>query len=132
MANSHQNVKFRSVEEFLEFLPPDELKMVQLLRKVVLDCLPNCTEKLSYNVPFYKINKGICFIWPASVLWGKSISFTGVRFEFNQEYLMRDEINFLEKGNRKQVFWKDFKSIKDIDVDLLKTYIFEAAEIDAT
>ena len=132
MANSHQNVKFRSVEEFLEFLPPDELKMVQLLRKVVLDCLPNCTEKLSYNVPFYKINKGICFIWPASVLWGKSISFTGVRFGFNQGYLMRDEINFLEKGNRKQVFWKDFKSIKDIDVDLLKAYIFEAAEIDAS
>ena len=119
------------MEEFLEFLPDDELKMVQILRSVVLDCLPNCTEKLSYNVPFYKINKGICFIWPSSILWGKTISFKGVRFGFNQGYKMRDEINFLDQGTRKQVFWKDYESIKEIDVDLLKAYIFEAAEIDA-
>jgi|SRR5688572_33087425 len=130
MANSHQNVNFSSIEEFLEFLPADELKMVQLLRKLVLDCLPNCTEKISYNVPYYKGHKNICFIWPASVLWGKTISFSGVRFGFNQGYLMRDELNFLDKGTRKQVFWKDFKSIKEIDVDLLRAYLFEADEID--
>ena len=118
------------MEEFLEFLPADQLKMVQLLRKLVLDCLPNCAEKLSYNVPYYKGHRNICFIWPSSVLWGKTISFTGVRFGFNQGFLMRDEINYLDKGTRKQVFWKDFASIKEIDVDILKAYLFEADEID--
>ncbi len=123
-------IKFRDVNELLESLPDDELKITLMLRKIVLNCLPNCTEKLSYNVPFYKIKKQICFIWPASVLWGNSKTYEGVRFGFNQGYLMKDELNYLNKGERKQVFWRDFKSVKNIEVDLLKTYLFEAAEID--
>ena len=130
MADNPQNVSFSSMEELFEFLPEDELKMTQFLRKIVLDCLPLCIEKLSYNVPCYKIKRNICFIWPSSVLWGKTISFQGVRFGFNQGYLLRDEINYLDKGKRKQVFWKDFKTINEIDVDILKAYLFEAAEVD--
>src|SRR5688572_29322152 len=110
-----QNFSFNSMEEFFDFLPEDELKMTLLLRKIVFDCLPNCIEKISYNVPFYKINKNVCFIWPSSILWGKTISFTGVRFGFNQGYKLRDELNYLDKGTRKQVFWKDFKSISEYD-----------------
>ena len=125
-----QNVSVKSVDELLDFLPDDEVKMLSLLRRLVLECIPNCTEKISYNVPFYRRSKAICFIWPSSVLWGKTISFSGVRFGFNYGYLMRDELNFLERGNRKQVFWKDFKTIKEIDTDLLKVYLFEADEID--
>ena len=125
-----QNVKFKSIDEFLVYLPDDELKMVKLLRKTVNDCLPNASEKLSYNVPFYKIHKTICFIWPASVLWGKTISFKGVRFGFQNGNLLSDEINYLDKGTRKQVYWKDFSNIKEINIDLLKSYIFEAAIID--
>jgi len=130
MAKNPQNVSFNNIEEFFDFLPENELKMTLFLRKIVLDCLPNSIEKLSYNVPFYKGRKNICFIWPSSVLWGKTISFSGVRFGFNQGYLLRDELNFLERGTRKQVFWKDFKTIKEIDADILKTYLFEALEID--
>ncbi len=125
-----QNVSFRNVEEHLEFLPGNELLMVEFLRKLVFDCVPNITEKLSYNVPFYKKNKGMFFIWTASVLWGKRQSFEGVRFGFQQGYLLNDELNYLERGNRRQVYWKDFKSVNDIDVDILKTYIFEAVIID--
>ncbi|MDQ3050610.1 MAG: DUF1801 domain-containing protein [Bacteroidota bacterium] len=131
MAKNPQNVSFKSLEDFFDFLPDEELKMVIYLRKIVLDCLPNCTEKLSYNVPFYKINKTICFIWPASVAWGKTVSHTGVRFGFNQGYRLRDELNFLDKGSRKQVYWKDFKSIGEIDEALLKTFLFEAADLDS-
>ena len=39
-------------------------------------------------------------------------------------------MNFLEKGNRKQVFVKTFHKIKDIDADIVKTYIIEALFID--
>jgi hypothetical protein len=131
MAKKMQQVSFRSIEEFFDFLPGKERTITEMLRKIVLDCLPNCTEKLSYNVPYYKIRKNICFIWPASVTWGSKVTYEGVRFGFTQGYLLRDETNFLDKGGRKQVYWKDFKSIRDIDIDLLRTMLFEAAEIDS-
>lgn len=130
MEGSFKNIKFKSVEEFLEFLPDDELKIVKFLRKIVFDSLPHITEKISYNVPFYKMNKGLFFIWPSSVKWGKGQSWTGVRFGFQKGYLLSDEINYLDKGERKYIFWKNFSSVKDIDPDLLKSYIFEAALID--
>ncbi|MCE3228728.1 MAG: hypothetical protein K0S32_3279 [Bacteroidetes bacterium] len=125
-----QDVKFRNVDEFLDYLPEDERKIVNLLRKIVFDCLPEVSEKLSYNVPFYRVHKGICFVWPASVKWGKGHTWTGVRFGFQYGYLLADEINYLDKGERKQVYWKNFSSIKEIDTDLLKSYIFEAAILD--
>ncbi len=125
-----QPFKFHNLDEFLEFLPEDELKLVNHLRLLVLDCLPGCREKLSYNVPYYIMRKNICFIWPASVTWGKNKTYTGVRFGFTRGYMLQDELNYLDKGDRKQVFWKDFQHISEIDEDVLKSYIFEAAEID--
>ncbi len=128
--NKFQDVTFQSVDDFLEYLPEDELQIVEFLRKIVFYCLPYCTEKLAYNVPYYRVNQNICFIWPASVKWGKKETYQGVRFGFTNGNLLHDEINYLNQGNRKQVCWKDFTSISEIDVDLLKAYIFEAALID--
>lgn len=125
-----QDVSFRNIDEFLEFLSADEFKIVEVLRKVIYSCVPDVTEKLSYNVPFYKYHKNFCFIWPASVLWGKKKTYEGVRLGFTNGYLMTDEIGYLEKGNRKQVYWRDFLNVKEIDVDLIKSYIFEALLID--
>jgi hypothetical protein len=125
-----QNVSFNTVDEFLEFLPEDELKIVNCLRKLVFDCIPDVRETLSYNVPYYKRHKNICFIWPSSILWGNKKTYDGVRFGFTAGYLLTDELNYLDKGDRKQVYWKDFKNIKEINVDVLKSYIFEALVID--
>ena len=72
------------------------------------------------------------FIWPATVFWGKRQTYEGVRFGFQQGYLLTDELNYLEKGKRQQVYWKTFKGIEEIDPDVLKAYIFEAAMIDDT
>ena len=124
-----QNVNFANMEEFLQFLPEEELKIVELLRKIIFQCLPDCTEKLSYNVPFYKVHSNVCFIWPSSVTWG-AMKQRGVRMGFSNGYLMQDELNYLDKGDRKHVYWKDFYSLKDIDTDLIKAYLFEAAYID--
>jgi hypothetical protein len=125
-----QNVAFRNIEEFFEFLPDNEFKITKLLRRTVFDCIPNITEKLSYNVPFYSQHRTICFIWPASVLWGKKKTYEGVRFGFSNGHLLSDESTYLSKGNRKQVYWIDFTGAKDIDIDLLRSYIFEAVQID--
>jgi hypothetical protein len=64
-----QDVHFRSIEEFLDYLSPDELKIVEALRKLILECIPDCEEKLSYNVPFYRRHLNICYIWPPSITW---------------------------------------------------------------
>lgn len=125
-----QDVSFRNIEDFLEYLPDDELKMVEVLRKIIFNCLPDISEKLSYNVPFYKRHRNLLFIWPASVLWGKKKTYKGVRLGFTNGNLLGDENGYLDKGDRKQVYFKDFKSIKEIDVDLLKSYIYDAAIID--
>ncbi len=125
-----QDVSFRNIDEFLEFLPIEELNVVKQLRKIIFDCVPNITEKLSYNVPFYKKNKGMFFIWPASILWGKKKSYSGVRLGFQQGYLLEDDLNILNKGDRKHVYYLDFTNLKVIDVDVLKTYIFDAVLID--
>jgi hypothetical protein len=125
-----QNVSFKTVDEFLEYLPDSELKIVQLLRKIVFDCIPMATEHLSYNVPYYKVNKNICFIWPASILWGKKQTYTGVRFGLTNGHMIADEIEYFSKGDRKQVYWRDFSTIKEIDIDLLKSFLFDALMTD--
>ncbi len=125
-----QNVSFKSIDEFMEFIPEDELKIVNMLRQLVFDCIPDALEKLSFNVPFYKRHKMVCFIWPASVFWGKKKTYEGVRFGFNNGYLINDEIKYLSKGDRKQIYWRDFVSVKDIDIDVLRSYIYEAIVLD--
>ncbi len=125
-----QKVSFRDLKEFFDYIPDDERRVVERLRALVLECLPHCTEKLAYNVPFYKIHKNICFIWPASIAWGKTVSHEGVRFGFTRGNLLRDEFNYLDKGTRKQVYWKEFRTVREIDVDVLRMLLFEAAEVD--
>ncbi|MCX2681473.1 DUF1801 domain-containing protein [Galbibacter sp. EGI 63066] len=123
-----QNIDFDTVDDFLDYLPDNERKIVDYLRRIILECIPGCTEKLSYNVPFYYRHARICFIWPSSVPWGKVKA--GVQLGFCNGNLLQDELNYLDKGGRKQVYSKTFTDIKAIDVDLLKTYIFDAVKVD--
>lgn len=125
-----QNVNFHSIEEFLAFLPPEELEVVEFLRQLIYDCIPDVSERLSYNVPYFKRHKTICFLWPGSVLWGKKQTYTGVRLGFTQGHLLSDEIGYLNLEGRKQVAWRDFQSIEEIDVELLQMYIYEAVVVD--
>jgi hypothetical protein len=124
-----QNVSFRNLDGFFDFIPEHELRVVQALRSIVLDCIPGCREKLSYNVPFYSRHSGICFIWPGSVTWGK-VSTDTVKLGFTKGYLLSDESGYLDRGTRKQVYWRNFRDVKDIDAGLLKSYLYEAVEID--
>lgn len=59
MNSKIQSVSFRNVDEFLDYLTVDELKIVKLLRNIIFEGSQHITEKLSYNVPFYKIDKTI-------------------------------------------------------------------------
>lgn len=112
-------------------LPPHEKVVVEALRGIVFDCIPNVREKLSYNVPFYSRHRRICLIWPSSVPWGKVRS-GGVEFGFCEGHRLRDEAKWLERGTRKQVFMKTFHKPEEIEQDLLRAYLMEAVEVDDT
>lgn len=57
-----QNVKFKSIDEFFDYLPKDELEITLFLRNINFDCLPMCQEYISFNVLYYKKNFSIAFI----------------------------------------------------------------------
>lgn len=52
-----QEVKFADVNEFLDFLPEDELQITLQLRNIILECIHGVKERLAYNVPYYKRHK---------------------------------------------------------------------------
>ncbi|MBP7239934.1 MAG: DUF1801 domain-containing protein [Saprospiraceae bacterium] len=124
-----QNVHFESMDEFLDYLPEDELNIVLKLRDLILQALPDCIEKLSYNVPYYKRHANICFIWPSSISWG-NVKQEGVRLGFTKGYLLEDTAGYLDKGQRKQVYCKDFFTIQDIHPDIVQSFLYEAALLD--
>lgn len=129
MAMKMQPIKIASIEVFFDHLLEDELVIVEKLRSIVLECLPQATEKMSFNVPFYANHYSICFIWPGSIAWGKSTQ-KGVRFGFAKGYLLDDYAQILDKGDRKQVYYLDFSTPQEIPVQLLKEYLFQAALVD--
>ncbi len=127
--NKFQNVNFNSIGDFLDFLPEKELAIVEELRSFVYECIPEVKEKLSYNVPFFRRNRNICFIWPASVPWGK-VPKDGVQLGFTSGNLINDLDGYLDLGTRKNVAIKTFYNLKEIEADLVRSYLFEALEVD--
>lgn len=126
---SLQPIKFRSLDDFFCQLQGNEQAIVQDLRDIVLNSIPNVREKLSYNVPYYYRHQRICFIWPASVPWG-NVKQNGVLFGFCQGHLLTDELAYLDRGNRKQVYTKTYTMPDEIDRTLLQAYLAEALEVD--
>ena len=124
-----QSTNFRSVEDMLDYLPKEELEMVTVIRRLILSTIPDCEERLAYQVPYYYRASRICFIWPGSVPWG-NVTFQGVIMGFCRGYLLNDQAGYLDKGNRKQVCTKTFRQMNEIDVDLLRSYLFDAVEVD--
>ena len=126
---SNQQFSFNSVEELLDFLPGDERRTCEFLRRLVLDTIPQCTERLSNNIPSYYRHSRICYIWPAAAARGNVPQY-GVQLGFFQGSLLTDEERWLERGRRIKVFTKTFADIDEIEVDVIKAFLFEAVEID--
>lgn len=125
-----QHVHFNSVEEMLAFLPEDERRICMALRHTILDSLPGVREKLSYQVPFYSLKKNICFIWPASVLWGKNKTYEGVRIGFTHGHLLDDPDGYLTKGDRKYVSLKDYIQLSEEDIYFIRRFLYQSQILD--
>ena len=119
-------------------LPKTEQLMVKHLRAMVFECLPAVTEKGYYGegIPFYTHHRMICFIWPASVVWGpksKSVKKTSqVTLGFCQGNLMSNADGILQAEGRKQVYVIYFHALSEIDEHTVRALLFEAGMIDDT
>ena len=123
-----QNVSFKSVEDFLDYLPEDQRNLVDILRTNIRECAPDIREKLSYNVPYFYRHRRICFIWPSAVPWG-NVKLNGVMLGFCYGNQLTDT-GYLEKGNRKQVYTKTFMKPGDIDFNQINALIYESVQLD--
>src|SRR6185503_7425977 len=95
-------LKIRSLVELFEMLPVTERIIVDVLRQIILENLPSgCKEKISYNVPFFYGNKGICIIWPASI--PRCGIKQGVLLGFWYGNKLNDADRYLERGTNKQI-----------------------------
>lgn len=127
--NFQKGLKFQSLVEFWDYLPENERIIADVLRQIIRENLPsNCQEKLAYNVPYYYGNRRICMIWPASIPMGGIRS--GVLLGFSQGNKLADSENYLTHGTNKQVYYKIYHSVDEIDEPAIVTLLKEATEID--
>lgn len=125
------------IDQMIGSLPRNEQVVVKRLRALVMECIPQATEKAYYDfsIPFYTRNRLICFIWPPSVVWEPGVNHEkrkakGVSLGFNQGNLMSNEDGLLLAEGRKQVYVMYFKELNDIDEARVRALLFEAAMID--
>jgi len=119
----------RSILHFYELLPEDERLITDVLRQIIIDNLPSyCKEKISYNVPFFYGNKGIAIVWPAAIPRGGVKK--GVLLGFWYGNKLKDEDNYLTHGTNKQIFYKIFTRLEEIDEKVIVKLLQEAVILD--
>ena len=124
-----EKIKIKSVLQLYELLPENERIITDVLRQIAKENLPAyCKEKISYNVPFFYGNKGICIIWPSSIPRGGIEK--GVLLGFWYGNRLKDVDHYLIHGTNKQIFYKIFYDAKEINIKAVITLLKEAALLD--
>lgn len=121
--------KIKSLVQLYELLPENEKIIVDVLRHIVMDTLPEyCQEKLSFNVPYFYGKKGICIIWPAAIPRGGIKE--GVLFGLWYGNKLTDVDNYLTHGTNKQIFYKIYKTPEEINQRKIVRLLKEAIKQD--
>lgn len=123
-------LRFPTMAALLEFLPADERTLTERLRELIISEAPDLKERLSFNVPFYKGRRDVCFLWPASVLWGKTKTYEGVRFGLSYGSLVPGCEPYLQRGERKQVCWRDLQELTAGDERRIRALLRAAIVVD--
>ena len=122
-------MKIKNIVELFTLLPEEERIITDVLRQIILETLPGyCKEKISFNVPCFYGNKGICIVWPATVPRGGIKS--GVLLGLWYGNKLADKDNFLTHGSNKQIFYKIYYKADEIDERPIKKLLKEAIKLD--
>ena len=121
--------KIKSLIHLFDILPENERIITDVLRQIILEHLPaTCKEKISYNVPFFYGNKGICIIWPSAIPRGGIKK--GVLLGFWYGNKLKDIDCYLMHGTNKQIFYKIYYSAEDINQRAIVKLLKEAVAVD--
>jgi len=115
------------LDDLYDNLPEEERIISNILRELIRETMPDCREKLSWGAPFYYGRKSICFVWPASIPWGKLTS--GVALGFSRGRELGHE-GFLEFDDRKTIGRHVFYSPEEIDVEQVVRLLLVAMALD--
>lgn len=127
--NNKLPLKIRSLVQLFDLLPENERIITDILRQIVIETLPDtCKEKISYNVPFFYGNKGICIIWPSTIPRGGIKE--GVLFGFWYGNKLNDADHYLTHGSNKQIFYKIYTKPEDINQKAIVKLLKEAVRVD--
>lgn len=119
----------KSLLQLFETLPENERIIVDVLRQIILENLPPyCKEKMSFGVPYFYGNKGICIVWPATVPRGGIKH--GVLLGFWYGNKLNDEDNYLTHGTNKQIFYKIYHSPEEINETAITKLLKKAIQLD--
>jgi hypothetical protein len=123
------SIKQINLVEFWDHLPENERLMVDVLRQIISENLPdNCKEKFAWHVPCYYGKRMICIIWPASIPRGGFKR--GVLLGFAQGTKLENENGYIKSGNNKKIYYRVIPSVDDIDENEIKILLKEALEVD--
>ena len=122
-------MKIESISHLYEVLPRAELLIVDVLRQIIAAHLPpQCREKISFNVPYFYGNRGICLIYPASI--PRSGIKNGVLLGFWNGNKLADTDRYLTRGTNRKIFYKIYNSVSEIDEKAIAKLLKEAVELD--
>ena len=121
--------KIKSILQLYDAIPEHQRIIVDVLRAIVAEQLSAyCKEKISYQVPFFYGYKGICIIWPAAIPRGGIKE--GVLFGFWYGNKLIDADNYLTHGSNKQIFYKIYNDVEEINVKAIIKLLKEAVKLD--
>ena len=126
---TNSNLKIKSILQLYDAIPEHECIIVDVLRAIITEQLPAyCKEKISYQVPFFYGNKGICIIWPSAIPRGGIKK--GVLLGFWYGNKLTDADNYLTHGTNKQIFYKIYNDVEEINVKAVVKLLKEAVKLD--
>ncbi|HEV8083811.1 MAG TPA: DUF1801 domain-containing protein [Chitinophagaceae bacterium] len=122
-------MKRHTLVQLYDLLPENERIIVDVLRQIIIENLPpECKEKISYNVPFFYGNRGLCIVWPATVPRGGIKEDVLLGFWYGNQ--LNDVDHYLTHGTNKQIFYKIYKSPEEIDDAAIVKLLKEAVRVD--
>ncbi len=122
-------IKIKSILHLYEVLPEDERIITDVLRQIITENIPaTFKEKISYNVPFFHGKKGICIVWPSTIPRGGIKK--GVLLGFWYGNKLKDVDHYLTHGTNKQIFYKIFYDVEDINEKAIVKLLREAVKLD--
>lgn len=121
--------KIESLVQLYDLLPENERIITDVLRQIIRQTLPkDCREKISFNVPYFYGNKGICIIWPSAIPGGGIKK--GVLLGFWYGNRLDDVDHYLTHGTNKQIFYKIYQTAEEIDELAIVKLLNEAVRVD--